>query len=451
MQVDTESFMNLDDPKIRTSWLDDLQVRSWNLELLISGISIILLINSIDRFDDLILYLKVYLRGSHTLLGILRLFTDFFMLGLYIFLVNLILNMILRGLWIGAIGLRSVGDPDRDIGQKFRSTFQKRLNNEKVNLDQFIVGLDRLCSTIFSFTFLSVFIIISFAIAIGIFPILNAIHRSIGFDAPGWRQFFIAIYIIYLLMLLLYFIDFVSLGALKRIKWFSKGYYPFYRVMGYITLAFLYRNLYYNLINRRFSRKLALFLVPYVVLILTINSLRLHFHPFFSREDDEVYLSLNYYDDLRPQEDYIWGASIPSQVVSSGYVPLFIAYSPAYHPDIDSLCPDFIPKESMGLRSNIHFNVQGREPVYSSPEEGLACLSRYFQIYLNDSLVEEPEFTFFIHPSQKEKGLFSMLQTHNLLPGKHQLSIYRTNLDKPDSLGHHIASIPFWLDTSNPH
>ena len=438
--------MNLDDPQIRTSWLDDLQVRSWNLELIISGISIILLLSTIEEFHQLHNYLFSYLQVDHVLLNILRLFTDFFYIGLNIFLINLILNMILRGLWIGAIGLRSVGDPDRDISKKFHPQFQTKLSSDKIDLDVFIVGLDRLCSTIFSFTFLSVFIIISFTFSFGMFFAIQAIKGSLGVTSTWVNRSFGIFALFYFFILLLYFIDFVSLGGLKKVRWLGRVYFPFYRIMGYITLAFLYRNLYYNLINRKFSRRLALLLVPYIILVIYVSSLELNFHPLFfkGKENQQHYLSVNLYDDSRPEEEYIEVASIPSRNVSNNYLPLFIAYNPSFQADLDSICPEFVAPKSVGLRTQMSVNVNGNTAEHSTPDEGLVCLSSYFHVCLNDSLIQDPGFVFYIHPSKEEKGLFTMLSVHDLPMGKHHLDIYHLERENLDSLGHHLAMIPFW-------
>ncbi|MBT8221649.1 MAG: hypothetical protein KJN96_00635 [Eudoraea sp.] len=83
-------------------WLDILQQESWQLELIISGFAIYGLFMIIDPIE--LANQEAQNQGN--------MFRIFLMQGLmvswYIITINLIAHVILRGLWIGAIGLRYV-------------------------------------------------------------------------------------------------------------------------------------------------------------------------------------------------------------------------------------------------------------------------------------------------------------------------------------------------------
>ena len=54
--------------------------------------------------------------------------------------------------------------------------------------------------------------------------------------------------------MVLTFIDFVTQGWLKRKRWTTRFYYPFYWVFKYLTLSFLYRPMVYNFLDTRFGK-----------------------------------------------------------------------------------------------------------------------------------------------------------------------------------------------------
>ena len=96
------------------AWLDKLQQESWQLELLISGFAIFGLFelrNFLTGSMELV-YANYHsdftIQVTYTMLVVSFLVTQ-------IFIANLLIHILVRGLWIGAIGLRYVsGDIDYD-------------------------------------------------------------------------------------------------------------------------------------------------------------------------------------------------------------------------------------------------------------------------------------------------------------------------------------------------
>lgn len=145
-------------------WLDRLQMESWQLELVISGIALLGIFQakgSIDTFGE-------YLQTNY-FSGILsRLFNIFYLLikgSWYIFVINLVGHIILRGLWISAVGLRYVSkDVDYDA-LKFSEYFRNHFSRCYQSFDDYIEGLEALCSIIFAWTFLLFFLTLSGSLA----------------------------------------------------------------------------------------------------------------------------------------------------------------------------------------------------------------------------------------------------------------------------------------------
>ena len=215
--------------------LQKLQEESWQLELLISGFAIFGLFSAYPA-------LKVALNTTKS--------TDNFQLGIIliialaacsILIFNLLLHVLLRGLWIGALGLRYVsGDIDYEK-LNYSKKFNRYLKKKVGSFDRYIARLENYCSIIFAVSFLLIFYVLAFASTITVIgliihfflqkPEINSILAWIG----------IPLLIFVIVGMLLTFFDFASLGLLKKKNWTSKIYFPIYWVFSFITLSFLYK------------------------------------------------------------------------------------------------------------------------------------------------------------------------------------------------------------------
>ena len=105
--------------------LEKLQEDSWQLELLISGFAIFGLFYALEPVGNA--NMEAIKNGESIFVLLLQLLLTF----LFILIFNLMLHIILRGLWIGALGLRYVsGDIDFDE-LNYSNKFTKYLKREK--------------------------------------------------------------------------------------------------------------------------------------------------------------------------------------------------------------------------------------------------------------------------------------------------------------------------------
>lgn len=138
-------------------WLIDVQQKSWEPEILISGITltfIFILSNHIYNFFGMLVQdfavTSVIAYGSYIL-------STFIITGLKIILV---IHLILRGLWTGFVGLSYVF-PDGVKKEKMRPEMRKV---EFDKPEKFVIRLEEICSLLFSFIFSSVTVIVSFSL-----------------------------------------------------------------------------------------------------------------------------------------------------------------------------------------------------------------------------------------------------------------------------------------------
>lgn len=433
-------------------WLEIMQQESWQLELIISGFAIFLVGSLGEPLDEWGTGLRISAQGYNN--DVLMIFPFIILSGAWYFLLlNLIFHVILRGLWISTIGLRYVsGDIDWEM-LNFHSKFENLLKEKIGSYDEFIEGLEKLCSVVFAFTFMIIFMLVSFGLWI-IFIVLTVdflIHEIIDRFLPEAVADPIGITIFFLLMLsgLLYFIDFLTLGWLKRKKWASKVYYPFYRFYSLITLGFLYRPIYYNLIDNKYGRTLSKLLVPYVVAVLVLSSLSVDFHPYFPTDSkDKNYLKAWLYDDIikNPRQG-IQQASIPSKFVGNGFLEVFINYNGKKSSTIvERICPDLTPLQETGLNSQIVIGFNSRKKEKLSTDEAMPCLAQLYKISIDDSLFQSPRYRFFRHPSHGALGFLTIMDVDYLSRGEHFLHIESQQLEEDSVVWKALEEIPFWKE-----
>ena len=438
--------MKKDKNKSFTKWLEILQQESWQLELLISGFSIFLLAQSYEPLGNLDDQISLLLSGSGYY-GLLQIPYQVMLGAWYVLIINLILHVLLRGLWISTIGLRYVsGDVDfnkLDISPKFDQFLRSKI----VSFDLYIQQLEKLCSSVFGFTFLIIFILISGGLfVVGIFILAMTMQVIDNRFGDLWVLVVVPFLLIYLLGGFIYFLDFITLGWIKRKKGIAKFYYPIYRFFSVITLAFIYRPIYYNLLDNKFGRNIVLFLIPYLISFTLIASLSINTQAYLPGNRPLQSINNNFYDDTL-EDRALYSASISSKYVKNGYTQLFLPYVARTDDKvIEAICPDLKPAKTgfsfFGINDPLRNNMNA--------DFALDCHAQRFKIYINDSLLNNIKYRFFEHPTRKNIGLLTVLDVGYLPRGEHVIKVdvkILQNSNAKDTLFfRESALIPFWKE-----
>jgi len=342
-------------------------------------------------------------------------------------LIAVMLHVFLRGLWISTIGLRSVSaDIDWEtINVKGR--FNKFLRKEIPSFDSYIVRLETYCSISFSYTFLLFFSILAVGSALASAALYASLLRSLGLDESSFLGNFL--FFSYFICTVIYFIDFVTLGWIKRIKYFGFVYYPIYRFFGFVTFASLYRPLYYNLIDHKLGRRLAIMVLPIGIAVVILMSIRYITDAYMPSElsthSEQAFL-YDSYEDIALEKVTDERPSIRSQIVKDNYLPLFVPYIPTAHDaTIKSICPDLEPGYDTGfkLKGGITAGrIINRKAV---PAELLDCMRQLWRVSIDDSLYTDINFRFYQHPLRDQNGLLTMIPIHHLDRDEHFVKIDR--------------------------
>ena len=440
-------------------WLEKLQRESWNLELLVSGFSIFLLIQASEGMLWVLDFVNLHISLSGNMEGVMRTFIITLILASWVLTFNLIVHVFLRGFWIGTVGLRSVqGNIDLDkLG--YSEYFTEKLKKRVPSLDNMLERLDTLSSVIFAFTFLVVFMMLSMflffsSLSLFTYIFIFGLSEFISTESDLGIILFnvVKISVLFSLFLgLIYFIDTLSLGFFKRYKWISKIYFPIYRVIGVITMAGIYRSIYYSLINRFSKNKIRLALGVYLIMFFLIPFFKFDQYIFYPDNSSKFAISSNSYDDLRAEDEFIRRATIPSQFVKGNLLPLFIRYQVKDNNQLREICEDFKPEKNDGFNSGISYkngNFKLGDPNQNekNPGKALECLKSFYSILI-DSILVESEFYFYTHPNREERGIFTMIHTDSLHTGKHDIFIRKRKLNEEEKFYEEdFSRITFWKE-----
>jgi len=428
--------------------LDSLQQQSWELELIISGFAIFGLFTAYEPLkigaenaqnDQQIYQLVVYMVAF---------------IACSILLFNLLLHVVLRGLWIGALGLRYVsGDIEFDK-LKYTEWFKNYLKKRIISFDRYIANLENYCSILFAISFLLIFHVL--AITLIIISIALVANFVIDNDElPKWISKGVGIPLVIFISvgMLLTFIDFISQGLLKRNKWVARFYFPFYWVFSFLSLSVLYRPLVYNFLDNRFGKRIVRLLTPIYILILILSGLEYRNSNYLEKDRTSSIFYANkenYFDMMTDDADFPGEAVIPSKVINTNYLQVFMPYSENLEERIFAFESSLKPEEDRrGLASsNFQFNTNWSDKITTRRQKD-SIRKRYLEIFNEthffkiDSIEIDGEFL--ITTDMKNRlGFETFLDLTDIPEGKHQLRVIRKRRRKDTIVNLIQESFPFW-------
>ncbi len=445
---------NYQDSKFK-EWLDILQQESWQLELIISGVAIFGLFQSLEPIAGWMNHFQsLALDGFlFKMVGTLGLSSILF--SVIALIVCLLVHIILRGLWIGAVGLRYFsGDIDYDhlrYTDKFKDYLKKRIGS----FDDYIGRLEDYCSIIFAISFLLVFFFISFFLTlIVVIGISFALEQMLG-DHWIFEIIGPAFAIITTLVLLMTAIDFFTQGFLKKKKWIGYVYFPVYRVMSRITFSFVYRPLLYNLLDNKLGKRIIALLIPgFIVLIIAagsgVNESNYHDNFWWYKS---VYASSGNYEDQMEDRDYsyIKAASIPSRIVHNNALPLFVKHQTQIEDAIffrdSTLVPNddvrgFNPFKGDFIQVNLANSNDERDVTEEEFDTYVQTLEKVVRVTIDDTLKMRTPFTL-TRNIKRQMGYETVLDLQSLDRGLHTIKVVR-DLSQDTTKYYTVAVIPFW-------
>jgi len=411
--------------------LDRLQEDSWQLELLVSGFTIFGLFSAVELVEIKIVEAQI-LGQVLKPFALIMVYTS-----CYILIFNLVIHLILRGLWIGALGLRYIsGDIDFEV-LNYTDRFKNYLKKKIVSYDKYVATLENYCSVLFAISFLMIFYLIAFLMIVAI---IGGIGEFIAiFETPRLLRRIVMYITITFFSVggLLTMIDFFTQGFLKKKKILSKIYFPFYKIFSYVTLSFLYRPLVYNFLDNKFGKRISMFLVPIYILIFFLSSIMYVPSNYLNEMeiDGSILLKNNHYENMQVKEtDFVQSTSIQSKIIKDNYLKIFCVFDNKIEDTIFKYYPKLKPEDDLrGYTTEISFSDDDELTIKrrdSLAKEYLKAYNKIHQVFV-DSIQYNSDFI--VGKNIKgQLGFETYIGIKDLSDGKHIFRLKRMQKDKKE-------------------
>jgi len=262
--------------------------------------------------------------------------------------------------------------------------------------------------------------------------ILNTINIFYGYGITFvvFRTFFLFIGLVYAL-------DFFTVGFLKRNKYTSKLFYPIYRILSFITLSKLYRTQYYTLITSFNKLKVSLTLFSVLILYVFgyyISDIKTDKRILYSNTFHKEYLIAadNFYYNLIPEDKLINTACIQSDIITDDFLKLIICHQRLT--EQIKYTPEQLNKISVKIDS-----LEENNKIEATYQYIIDRYNELYKVYLDDSLVENIDWLFYLHSKTVAGGIVCYLDISTIKRGHHQLKIKLIDNKQ-------LANIHFWKE-----
>jgi len=431
-------------------WLEDISQQSWNPELIISGFAIYATLSLPDLIHQIYNnYATNYqindLAGNEI---IPMLIAGILISICQLLSITFVIHFILRGFWVGYLGVLSVFPKGVDFEKvtTLGNYGKEKLKSKMKDLDTLAIQLDRASSIIFA---IAIIIVLQF-MGVGFMYLAFVIFYSILQNILG-----VAVYSKYS--------NFIEIGAfavmsipviaLIILNRKSLRNHPKYGVWHYnlstrfqkIVMPFFSTHIqslaltFYSRIPRWKTTLFSLLVGFTFVFMMSFNMLQIKnagylfsIHHFYTPKLSEVSLSNSHYEDKRSTNTPRI-ATIPSDVITTPYIKLFIAYPKKMDKYLDSLYKK--PKDTLSKKSKY-------EHKRAFNRLNMTYLEDFYTIQLNDSIFAKKELMYYEF-SNGEKGMMMYIPSKVCKQGKNQIKIIVKRKYKPEEKPYE-ALIPFW-------
>ncbi len=441
-------------PDNRPEWLRALAEKSWNLELVISGAAIFLASYLPDAVDSMLRYYleNLVMDEDFSKITLPLMVYSFMKVVAWMLILTFVVHFVMRAFWAGVVGLHTVYTQGIRYEQMpWQTDFTKEQMRQRFGpLSDYILRLDRLCNQVFSVAFLIALMSIGIGIAyMAIFLTINVLPAVMGKSAGK-----IGSLVLLSILMMLAVLPALSLLAIRSPRlaafpWVQRMATWSVRHAGGLLMPLVYRPMSY--LNMTFTSNVSKFRLLLTIFIgmfivmggVLLNFISVMFHlsgrsafttrDFYSEGRNINLLAGGWYDNMRSPNERLPPLSIPSEVAEGPFLRVFVDYPKLLDAALSQRCttpalPDSMPK---ALRRTLIDSTH------------LACMTDFFRLTINDSLVAHPGWMFQEHPVVGSPGIVAYLRTANLKIGKNMLLVRVPSSKNVDSLRVY-GQVPFW-------
>jgi hypothetical protein len=378
---------------------------SLQLPELINNLIDVCLFNLPEKYMAIMMYFFIYLFVAANIL-----------------IISFIAHLSLRALWIGMLGLVSVYpngiNPDYDY---FSKDYMQKYIKKFPDVNEFNKRLDNLCSSIFATAAGGTIVMIMISFTIGILLLVSGLVTWLMPSIKVTTVFMVGVAIFFSLIT---FLGILNLKQLREKEWVKKIQFPLAIGMGkmmnnialepmsYIQMTFMSN----SKMKKYFSANMLIFLIAVIIAFPSLLKTNMGYFPndnYFNYRSTSTYIFAEKYENLFPKNKSIIAPIIPSDIIEGSTIRLFIPWLKREQGFADELCGKFVADEDMERRVRRRAESQFK----------VDCCQKYFQIYLNDSLLADLKYYQHIHSNNSEQGFLTYLSTANCKPLENVIKI----------------------------
>ncbi len=428
-------------------FLEELSEQSWNPELIISGFALYATLQLPDWIEQL--YYRYYFHfqtdssAGNEYLPIL--ISAVLMSITQILSIAFITHFILRAFWVGFLGVLSVYPKGIDF--ESISTYgdygKNKLREKMENLDSLALKLERASSVVFALAIVVVLQLISVCLVYFSFALLhNGFQHLLGKEAYTQYENTLTIVLLAVLLLPSIALTILNLKFFKNHPTYSRWHYHTSESFKRLFLLLFAKHIQSLLLTFNSNVSKTRLTIAYTIvglvfaILLTVNSLKLNgaspflLQDFYTYRQDYSLTAAHYEDERSSSAPRV--ATIASAVVKEEYVRLFLAYPKRYDEYLRQLCPSSAKRDTL------------YEQRKQADAEKLACLEQFYEVKLNDSLLQKKDLMYYTFEDNGDKGLMMLLPRKDCQVGKNTLQIRLQGKEYTKKQRPYEALITFW-------
>lgn len=440
----------MDNPKqssVDTQWLLSVEQNSWQIELLISGGLLITLYYLPEYINQ---WMNKVVNDSELTTGILLIL----LMALIItkaLLIGFGSNLLLRSMWLASLGVHfAYPEGIKEEELDYNADLKQKLTPQEGPHSK-VLMLEKLSSL--SYSLAIIFTIYSAGAMLIVlacyFLIFEPFLSSSVYDNKWFGYSFLLIVILFSIGS----IDHFVLTRLKKNSTASRRYFRFSQWLSYLNLTSIFKYEWTILTSHinRWKLYLICFIYFGVALLLSLNdiswsALSLDIQsPLDHRNYTRIYqegmaIQNNEYLENYDPGDYIDSPIIPSEIINSSYLEVFLPYDKWYddglRQSLDHFGADWKPDEST-TRKDL---IENFEAIQNS-------LNEVYLLSVDRVYLDSVRWYMRKHPHSEQLGFHIKIDIDTLDRGGHSLSVYyqqRLVEGGLDTFG--LRYIPFWID-----
>lgn len=414
---------------------------TWEMELLLSGVTVFALLQLAGMMDEAFLALLPRLDRDWAALS--RLLFAYSKMSVLTLAIAFVLHLVLRGYWVALVGMNSIYPGGVRWDRLKTGPIQRRvIEHRGIRIADRIETADNRASIVFALgvTFALILFGLVLVVVVG-FTISSLLAWLFGWPWLLPNGVFLLLALIALPYAIAYGFDrrfgarVAPAGRTSRVV---AAIYRFYAQLGYGSDSNPIMTLLKSHVGER-KVFVATFVSILFVAAIVMGQLTLQMNPVAIGDytlwpdaeagaTDSV-IHQHYRDKAGPINALL--PTIDSMFPAGDYLSLFVPFDPKLHPALlaDS-CPDIW---------NAAATQSQRAPL-------LECLAQWQQLTLDGQPLETPALRYYSDPRTAQQGAIAIVPIRNLAPGEHLLSLRRAQRKAPED--HDKAAdryrIAFW-------